>query len=112
MHVFTVPSTGGTPVQLTHGQGQSWPYSFSPDGSKIAFAGLRDGVWNVGWTTRDGKTERMVTSYRRLNSYVRYPDWSPVGDAIYYELAETTGNIWLVEMAAPRERGGKGDGKP
>ncbi|MFN7985933.1 MAG: protein kinase [Thermoanaerobaculia bacterium] len=112
VHVFTVPASGGAPVQLTRGQGQSWPYSFSPDGSKIAFAGLRDGVWNVGWTTRDGKTERMVTSYRRLNSYVRYPDWSPVGDAIYYELAETTGNIWLVEMAAPRERGGKGDGKP
>ena len=112
VHVFTIPATGGTPVQLTRGAGQSWPYSFSPDGSKIAFAALRDGVWNVAWITRDGKTERAVTAYRRLNSYVRYPAWSPVGDAIYYELAETTGNIWLVEMASPAEGGGKGGRKP
>jgi Tol biopolymer transport system component len=99
VHVFTVPVAGGTPAQLTRGTGQSWPYSFSPDGTKIAFAGLRDGVWNVGWVSRDGKTERAVTANERLNSYVRYPAWSPTGDAIYYELAETTGNIWLVEMS-------------
>jgi eukaryotic-like serine/threonine-protein kinase len=112
VHVFTVPASGGTPVQLTRGPGQSWPYSFSPDGSKIAFAGLRDGIWNVGWVSRDGKTERTVTTYRRLNSYVRYPAWSPAGNAIYYELAETTGNIWLVEMAPPKGgREGTG-GKP
>ncbi len=112
VHVFTVPATGGTPVQLTRGAGQSWPYSFSPDGSKIAFAGLREGVWNVLWVSRDGKTERAVTSNQRLNSYVRYPAWSPAGDAIYYEVAETTGNIWLVEMAEAKETPGKAGGKP
>jgi Tol biopolymer transport system component len=110
VHVFTVPATGGTPVQLTRGAGQSWPYSFSPDGSKVAFAGLRDGVWNVGWVTRDGKAERTVTSNARLNVYVRYPAWSPAGEAIYFERAETTGNIWLVETG-PAERGTTG-GKP
>lgn len=112
MHVFTVPASGGTPFQLTRGAGQFWPYSFSPDGTKIAFAGLREGVWNVGWVSRDGKTERTVTSNRRLNSYVRYPAWSPAGDAIYYEVAETTGNIWLVEMAAAKEAREKAGGKP
>ncbi|MBK9372172.1 MAG: hypothetical protein IPN03_00120 [Holophagales bacterium] len=56
VHVFTVPATGGTPVQLTRGRGSSWFTRSSPDGSKIAFAGLRDGVWNVGWVFRDGKT--------------------------------------------------------
>jgi Tol biopolymer transport system component len=112
MHVFTVPASGGTPFQLTRGAGQSWPYSFSPDGTKIAFAGLREGVWNVAWVSRDGKTERTVTSNRRLNSYVRYPAWSPAGDAIYYEVAETTGNIWLVELAAAKETPGKAGGKP
>ena len=112
VHVFTVPATGGTPVQLTRGPGQSWPYSFSPDGSKIAFAGLRDGVWNVGWVSRDGKTDRTVTANRRLNTYVRYPAWSPTGDAIYYELAETTGNIWLVEMSPSKGGQEKAGGKP
>ena len=101
VHVFTVPAGGGTPVQLTRGSGQSWPYSFSPDGSKVVFAGLKDGVWNVAWVSRDGKTQRTLTSNRRLNSYVRYPDWSPTGDAVYFELAETTGNIWIAEKRLP-----------
>jgi len=112
VHVFTVPVSGGEPTQLTRGAGQSWPYSFSPDGGKIAFAALRDGVWNVAWITRDGRTERAVTANRRLNRYVRYPAWSPTGDAIYYELAETTGNIWLVDAGPPKGDGGGPGGKP
>ncbi len=112
VHVFTVPASGGTPVQLTSGSGQSWPYSFSPDGSRIAFAALREGVWNVGWVTRDGRTLRIVTANERLNSYIRYPEWSPTGEAIYYELAETTGNIWLVDTAARDAGGEKGGGNP
>ncbi len=112
VHIFTVPAAGGTPVQLTRAQGQSWPYSFSPDGSKVAFAALRDGVWNVAWVSRDGKTEKAVTSNQRLNSYIRYPDWSPTGEAIYYEVAETTGNIWIVEMAPAKGGQEKAGGKP
>lgn len=112
IHVFTVPAAGGTPVQLTRGTGQCWPYSFSPDGTKIAFAGLREGVWNVAWVSRDGKTERAVTSNSRLNSYVRYPAWSPTGDAIYYEVAETTGNIWLADVASAGPGTAEDGGKP
>lgn len=112
VHVFTVPVSGGTPVQLTRAAGQGWPYSFSPDGTKVAFASLRDGVWNVSWISRDGKTEKAATTNRRLNVYIRYPDWSPTGDAIYYELAETTGNIWLVDLQGARKAAESGKGKP
>jgi len=112
VQVFTVPAAGGTPVQLTRGAGQSWPYSFSPDGTKIAFVGLRDGIWNVAWVSRGGRTERPVTANQRLNSYLRYPAWSPAGDAIYYEVAETTGNIWLVDMAPAGEGRTKDGGNP
>jgi len=112
VHVFTVPAAGGTPLQLTHGPGQSWPYSFSPDGTKIAFAGLRDGVWNVGWVARDGDTEQMVTRNGRLTAYVRYPAWAPTGDTIFYELAETTGNIWLLERSASAGGRGRDGGRP
>ena len=72
---------------------------------------MRDGVWNVGWVTRDGDTEQIVTRNARLGAYVRYPAWSPTGDAIYYELAETTGNIWLLERSAPAD-GGRDGGRP
>ena len=112
VHVFSVPASGGAARQLTHAPGQSWPYSFSPDGTKIAFAGMRDGVWNVGWVSRDGDLEQIVTRNARLNAYVRYPAWSPTGDAIYYELAETTGNIWLLERSATPDGRGRDGGRP
>jgi len=33
-----------------------------------------------------------------MNTYVRYPAWSPAGDQIVYEYAKTTGNIWMVDL--------------
>jgi Tol biopolymer transport system component/DNA-binding winged helix-turn-helix (wHTH) protein len=97
-HITMIPSRGGTPTQLTFARGQSWPNDWSPDGGKIAFAGWRDGVWNIWWVSRDGKTQKQVTPYTKPNIYVRYPAWSPRGDQIVYEYAETTGNIWLMEL--------------
>ena len=93
-----MPSGGGAPEQLTSGRGQSWPGGWSPDGEKVAFAGMRDGVWNVWWVSRRDKTARRVTNYTKQNLYVRYPSWSPRGDQIVYEYAETTGNIWVMEL--------------
>jgi len=92
------PSDGGSYTQLTFEHGQSWPGSWAPDGDKIAFAGLRDGVWNIWWVSRDGKTQKRVTNYTKPNIYVRYPVWSPRGNQIIYEYAETTGNIWMMEL--------------
>jgi Tol biopolymer transport system component len=93
-----IPSTGGDVVQLNFGHGQSWPHSFSKDGDKIAFAGFRDGYWNVWWYSLSAKEEKQLTHYKKLNAFVRYPAWSPLGDRIAYEYAETTGNIWMVEV--------------
>jgi len=105
-HIAIIPSggpndgtgEGGAPTQLTFERGQSWPGSWSPDGAKIAFAGLRDGVWNVWWVSRNGKAQKQVTNYTKPNIYVRYPAWSPRGNQIVYEYAETTGNIWMMEL--------------
>ena len=97
-HLAIIPSSGGDPVQLTFADGQSWPNSFSPDGDKIAFAGFRNGAWNVWWFSRSTKEEKQITQYNKLNMFVRYTAWSPLGDRIVYEYAETTGNIWMVEL--------------
>jgi TolB protein len=93
-----ISSAGGDPVLLNSSRGQSWPFSFSRDGDKIAFAGFRDGYWNVWWYSRRTKEEKQVTNYKKLNAFVRYPSWSPLGNQIAYEYAETTGNIWMVEI--------------
>jgi Tol biopolymer transport system component/DNA-binding winged helix-turn-helix (wHTH) protein len=97
-HVMVMPAGGGSPTQLTFDRGQSWPYSWSPDGDKIAFAGFREGCWNVWWVSRSTKQQKRLTNYSGRSSYVRYPSWSPLGDRIVYEYAETAGNIWLMEL--------------
>ncbi len=97
-YLMVMPSDGGESTQLTFGPGRSWPYSFAPDGDKIAFAGDRNGVWNVYWISRSTKQQKQVTNYTKLNAYVRYPSWSPLGNQITYEYAETSGNIWIMEL--------------
>lgn len=97
-HIAIISSDGGTPVQLTNEPGQSWSGGFSPDGSKIAFAGQRGKLWNVYWVSRDGKRTGQITRLVKPNAFVRYPVWSPRGNQIVYEYAETTGNIWTMEL--------------
>ncbi|MDA8017922.1 MAG: serine/threonine-protein kinase [Thermoanaerobaculia bacterium] len=96
--VAIMPAAGGEVQVLTHEEGESWPYSWSPDGSRIAFAALRDGFWHLRWVdTRDGQ-QQQLTDHRRLNAYVRYPTWSPEGSPIVYELSETVGDLWRIEV--------------
>ncbi|MEM7354466.1 MAG: protein kinase, partial [Acidobacteriota bacterium] len=96
-HVLVMPAAGGEPIQLTAEAGQNWPFSFSPDSDKVAFAALREGEWNLWWVSRSTGEQQRLTESPKLNAYVRYPAWSPTGDQLVYELAETTGDIWLVE---------------
>jgi Tol biopolymer transport system component/DNA-binding winged helix-turn-helix (wHTH) protein len=96
--IAIMPSGGGEPAQLTHDHGQSWAYSWSPDGDKIAFAGLRKDYWNLWWVSRGTRAEKQLTDYSKLNAFVRYPSWSPLGNRIVYEYSETTGNIWTLEL--------------
>jgi Tol biopolymer transport system component len=97
-HIAVMPSGGGEITQLTFDKGQSWIYSFSPDGDRIAFAGFRNGYWNLWWVSRSTRQQKQLTNYAKLNAYVRYPAWSPLGNQMAYEYAETTGNIWLAEL--------------
>lgn len=97
-HIAIIPSSGGTVTQLTFERGQSWTGSWSPDSDKITFAGYRNGSWNVWWVSRDGRTQKQLTSFTSPRAYVRYPVWSPARDQIIYEYAEISGNVWSMEV--------------
>lgn len=97
-HVCIIPSGGGELIQLTNDKGQSWAYAWSPDGDKVIYAGERDGIWNVYWVSLSSRQQKQLTNFTQMNTYVRYPAWSPVGDQIAYEYAKTTGNIWMVDL--------------
>jgi Tol biopolymer transport system component len=95
--VAVMPSAGGSPRTITHATGQSWPYSWSPNDDEIAFAGFRNGVWNIFSVSRQSGKERQLTHYTSANTFVRYPEWSPTGHQIVYEYGVSTANIWLLE---------------
>ena len=97
-NIAIMPSTGGAVTQLTFRHGLNSPYDWSPDGDKIIFAGQNDSIWNVYWISLTTKQEKQLTHYTKRNEYVRYPAWSPLGNQIVYEYAETTGNVWLMEL--------------
>jgi len=95
-YLMLLPLNGGAATQLTFDKGKSWPNSFSPDGDKIVFAGQRDGVWNIYTISLSTKEQKKLTNYSKPNSFVRYPSWTR--NQIVYEYAETTGNLWMMEL--------------
>jgi Tol biopolymer transport system component len=97
-YLAIVPTDGGPPVQLVSEEGLSWPHDWSRDGDKVLFAGQRHGIWNIYWVSRSTKEQKQLTHYSRYNAFTRYPAWSPSGDQIVYEYAETTGNVWVMEL--------------
>jgi Tol biopolymer transport system component len=95
-YLAVMAADGGEITTLVAESGDSWPFSFSPDGAWVAFAGKRDEYWNLYAVSTAGEL-RALTADRRLNAYLRYPAWSPRGDRLVYELAETTGDVWMLD---------------
>jgi len=95
--IGVMPAAGGTPTLLNEKRGLSWAFSYSPDGKRIAFAGYRADTWNLWWIDRATREEKRLTDNTRLDLYIRYPSWSPKGDRIVYEQAETRGQVFLLE---------------
>lgn len=97
--IAVIPKAGGPLVSLTHDAGQNWPASWSTDDKEVAFAGFRNGIWNVFAVSRDSGKERQLTHYTHANTFVRYPDWSPDGRNVVYEYGTSTANVWLLKLS-------------
>jgi Tol biopolymer transport system component len=93
-----VSKDGGDVEPLVSERGQSWPFSWSPDNDRIAFAGARDGVWNIYSVSRKTKEVRQLTDFTSVEGYVRYPSWSRTRDAVVFERAEQRGSLWTARL--------------
>jgi Tol biopolymer transport system component len=97
-HIGIVPKDGGAVQPLVTERGQSWPFSWAPDNDRIAFAGSRDGVWNIYSVSRKTKDVRQLTDFNSVEGYVRYPSWSRTRNAIVFERAEQRGSLWTATL--------------
>ena len=102
-----VSADGGTPVQLTEGAEQCFTGGWSPDGDKIVHPcrPIDQGPiehWDVWWVSRSTGERRRLTE-RPLypgREFVRYPTWSADGSRIFFELAQSKADLWLLELPA------------
>lgn len=89
---------GAAIVPLVKDPGQSWLHSWSPGSDRMAFAGERDGVWNIFDVERASGRVRQLTHWTGREGYVRYPAWAPSGDRIVFERSTRTSSIWAAKL--------------
>ncbi len=96
--VGVVSAKGGPVEQLTSGRGIRWPYTFSPDGDRVAFAGGLQGesVWNIYTVSRRTLEVKQVTHF--TDGGARFPAWSPSGHRIVFTRAERTASLWTIDL--------------
>lgn len=97
-HAGVVDLKTGVMRQLTNVRGQTWVRSWSPDGRKLAVAAQRDGLWSLRWIDVATGRETPFAPPGPPRIYLRYPDWSPLGDRLLFEHGEVTGNLWTIPI--------------
>lgn len=83
---------------LTNDPSLNFPYSFSSDNRRIAYAAYRDGVWNIWWIDRITRERKQLTHYTAYGSYVRAPSWRPGTEEVVYEHTQGKGNVYVLTL--------------
>lgn len=92
--VYTMPATGGTPVEVTR-QTPSYWHGWSADGKTLAYCAERNGNFDVYSIPITGGKETRLTSDKGLDDG---PDYSADGKYIYYNsYASGSMQIWRMK---------------
>jgi Tol biopolymer transport system component len=91
--IYTLPIAGGTPKLVTS-DGPSYWHSWSPDGKTLAFAGQRNGDFDIYTIPAAGGTEARLTMAPGTDDG---PEFSPDGRYIYFN-SERTGRMQIWRM--------------
>jgi len=78
--IYTMPVTGGKPIQFTKGMAFDSHPKFSPDGTKLLFITDRSGGENIWWFTLD-KTDSLQITKGNTDHY-QSAEWTPDGNYI------------------------------
>jgi len=97
-NVYLIPSAGGTPKALTHGEWEDSNPEFSPDGKSLAIVSNRDRpeqshIWIV---PVDGGAAHLRGAFT-IPSVDSTPQWSPDGSKIYFHHNAPDSSTDLVE---------------
>lgn len=105
--VYTVPSTGGNPKQITP-KGPSYTHGWSPDGQSLVFTGQRNNEFDVYRVPSSGGKEVQLTTAKGLDDG---PEYTPDGKYIYFNSNRTgTMQIWRMKAdGSNQEAVTKGD---
>jgi TolB protein len=121
-NIWTIRIHGGDEKQLTTGgvltggfsrlpynRIQTRDYTWSPDGSKIAYCSNRSGQPGVYLTSADGTSEPILASGAAANLTLFSPLWSPDGNRLAYVSrqrapsaeANALWSVWITEQKQP-----------
>ncbi len=79
--VFAADADGSHPRNLTHHPAfEGWP-AWSPDGTRIAFAGNRNSAYQIFVMNADGSNVQLVANTEGRGTA---PKWAPDGSRIYF----------------------------
>jgi len=93
--VFVADADRSDPRQLTLGSSNAQDPSWSPDGTKIAFASDRGGNYDIFAMNADGTGVARLETANKSQSY--HPAWSPDGGKIaFLRSLGPEGRAWIV----------------
>ena len=91
--IYTMPIEGGEPT-LVVDEGPAYWHGWSPDGTTLAYVGLRNGDYDIYTVPVEGGPETRLTEAPGLDDG---PDYSPDGEYIYFNSVRT-GTMQIYRM--------------
>ncbi len=91
--IFTMPITGGKPIQFTSGMAYDSHPKFSPDGTKLLFISDRSGGENIWWFSLDKKDSLQITK-ANIDHY-QSAEWTPDGNYIIGSRGTRNFKLWM-----------------
>ena len=106
VNIWTIPTEGSDPKQITRGLAQDRYPCWSPDGKRIAFLRTTqkskdDYVTNIYAVPAEGGEVRQITTEADRVNYASIK-WAPAGDRIAYYSLDKTINVKPVQGGEPR----------